>query len=604
MTASQAASGDVSFRTLSHVELYQGPAESNLGIVYPILGLPALIGTDENLGVRVVLHDVIEGEWAVAISSFGLDLDLQVHDSAYQNGSWILNVSIAGHAPEGLYDLMVSKGSVGDVEKHAVKVGVLPEVLRVVHLTDVHADRFLGSPASEERLLIQQLLDLVNLLGPDLVVFSGDFQGPGTAQPMRLFGEEVLWNLNAPCYLTPGNHEFQEDYETYYRVLSPYPDYSFDFGPVHFVSLTLMWEPDDALKDFIGQELSKDEQNITVLLFHYPSMLPRSFCQSTGPLLALTGHTHNPGVWSVGVQPLRLTTSSAVEGIRMIEFSDDAILSLSYDPSDPRTDMPTSGARVESLSNEGPKVDYQGIKVRNDLAVPLRNCTWTFNLSVPDPGTEALVSGGSLIRSESWNQYRTFLVEFDIPAGSEKYVECLNLPPDTPEARSVLEVGIGDGINDSTVLKSFLAESGSDPDSTLDRITDSLAQASFHLESGDWLRASLEFHRADTVLSYLGGALGDAWNRMREHEEKYLGASIVEGWYLEAALALREGRYRDAWHHLHRITSLEEGNGFWPTTSMKWRQRQRRRELRARMSPSRDIGDRSLRGIRLLAGKR
>ena len=98
---SVAASNDVSFRSLSRIGSYQGLFWSNLSIVYPILGLPALIGPGQELEIRVVLHDAIEGAWSVAISSPGEEIELQVHNSSRGNGSWILGVSVPSGIPEG-----------------------------------------------------------------------------------------------------------------------------------------------------------------------------------------------------------------------------------------------------------------------------------------------------------------------------------------------------------------------------------------------------------------------------------------------------------------------------------------------------------------------
>ena len=89
-----------------------------------------------------------------------------------------------------------------------------------------------------------RVIDEINLLGPDIVVTVGDHIEGYTddvewadAEWDSLMG--LLGRLEAPVYVTPGNHDIWSDTseEVYVRRTSRRPHYSFDYADAHFIIL-------------------------------------------------------------------------------------------------------------------------------------------------------------------------------------------------------------------------------------------------------------------------------------------------------------------------------------------------------------------------------
>ncbi|MDR1083490.1 MAG: metallophosphoesterase [Deltaproteobacteria bacterium] len=86
------------------------------------------------------------------------------------------------------------------VTYHEIEVAGLNKQVSLVHLPDIH----LGAQRGEKYLT--KIVETVNSLGPDIVLYNGDLVDSNIALRPELFA--IFRNVTAEQYFTTGNHEF------------------------------------------------------------------------------------------------------------------------------------------------------------------------------------------------------------------------------------------------------------------------------------------------------------------------------------------------------------------------------------------------------------
>jgi len=553
----------ISVRTTEFTGIYQGLHESDISIVYPILGLPAFLPPGSDLHLGVLLRKQVPGEWRVEISIRGERLQLAVSNVSLDDGITTLTTTIPVDAVHGLYDVEVRKGEVRDVERHALSVGDLKDRLTLVHITDTHMDA--GSFRDRTARRVIHSIDVINLIHPDLVVITGDITTgpPVVKEDARNFAELIVHNLQAPIYFTPGNHDARLPSDPgvgYYAFMNPYPDYAFTFGPVRFISLDHRWEMvgGGALRssftqeqlDFLGDELSGTDMKLTTVMFH------DHWCafgiQDYDFTLALAGHNHNNLAYRLQGGSLLLVTGAPPrtdDMIRVIEFGQDRILSCSYHPGDLAPATPTRLVEIEVCPPTGARC-YQRLEVRNGLVTGL-NASWTFALENPGPGWEPLVIGGSLDDVHSTPETCYYRACFDLPPISDRAVECINMIPGTENAAGELRMMIEDSAHlvdsQSSMLDSQDSpwlELGEMLSGQLASARDDLDAAGRALDEGNWTRAGILYSRAVDVhvpIQRMLQGIQEAKEEIAIHRELGYDTTVIGRW-IEEALVLLEAQ--------------------------------------------------------------
>ncbi len=137
----------------------------------------------------------------------------------------------------------------------------------------------------------------INLLQPDIIVTVGD-QIEGYGDDMEVMTAEwdtvfaMLDELDAPVYLTPGNHDiWSDDSEELYRQrtgLEPY--YSFDYEGTHFIILDTSrieaWEQaDEEQLAWLASDLATtDPEDQVFVFYHKPLWLMTTAAGVTDPV--------------------------------------------------------------------------------------------------------------------------------------------------------------------------------------------------------------------------------------------------------------------------------------------------------------------------------
>ena len=163
--------------------------------------------------------------------------------------------------------------------------------LKVALLTDLHVD------ALKQREFMQDVVNRVNALEPDLVLIAGDCVD-GTVEQRGSF-LEPLRGLKSPVYAVLGNHEYYSGYEPWAQflptlgltLLQNEHRYLEEFGLVLAgvtdpAARVYGLEPPDVEKALAGAPADKP----VLLLAHQPQLaLP---AEDAGVALQLSGHTH------------------------------------------------------------------------------------------------------------------------------------------------------------------------------------------------------------------------------------------------------------------------------------------------------------------------
>ena len=130
-----------------------------------------------------------------------------------------------------------------------------------------------------------EIVDEVNLLGPDLVVTVGDQIEGYTEDVPTLEAEwdeywEIAGKLEAPFYICPGNHDILNDVmlEEWKKRTYVDPCYSFDYEGVHFVILDTgrwgtseEWLEESGYREWLEKDLAKHKKDrMTIVIHHVP----------------------------------------------------------------------------------------------------------------------------------------------------------------------------------------------------------------------------------------------------------------------------------------------------------------------------------------------
>ncbi len=162
--------------------------------------------------------------------------------------------------------------------------------VRIVQLTDIHLN---GIKSPE---WVQRIVDQVNQLKPDIIVFTGDLIDVtrSAIQPHI----DILNTLQAPHKLAiSGNHDFYTGYDEFKFILDAIGFDLIDNRLVQIGDIQFVGVPDVESKRFMGMKSiigqvmeARNPALLTIVLDHRPDHFRRNV--GLGANLQLSGHTH------------------------------------------------------------------------------------------------------------------------------------------------------------------------------------------------------------------------------------------------------------------------------------------------------------------------
>ena len=156
----------------------------------------------------------------------------------------------------------------------------------IVQLCDIH----LGSTSKN---FLRRVIEKTNALDPDVVLVTGDLID--SRRELKAGSLSVLNDLNAPVFLTSGNHERYagiRQIEDFLKAITSVQFLRNEF--VDFKGLQIIGIDDSGKKDQVAArlaELKLDGEKFSILMYHRP--IGFAAAAEAGVDLMLTGHTHN-----------------------------------------------------------------------------------------------------------------------------------------------------------------------------------------------------------------------------------------------------------------------------------------------------------------------
>lgn len=180
-------------------------------------------------------------------------------------GSVAGDLAVPPEIPEQTYDLVIRWPGGTLLGRHAVAVRRIGRRIRLVHLSNMNVGE-IGTPAFDMRLV-----DEVNLLGPTLIVTTGDYLDATHPDPERGWRElsEFLAQFDAPTLAACGDHD---DVACYSRTLAPSPVGAIRVGPYTGLAIyDLPTHPvtdDPAQAEWVEQQLGGGGHRLAFIVAH------------------------------------------------------------------------------------------------------------------------------------------------------------------------------------------------------------------------------------------------------------------------------------------------------------------------------------------------
>jgi 3',5'-cyclic AMP phosphodiesterase CpdA len=379
-----------------------------------------------------------------------------------------------------------------DTTRHAVEVIVdFKQDYYFIHITDTHLPTHRyhyqtgADTDSSEMVDLRKVIADINIINPEFVLITGDLVNEGELEDYlnrRYYSkaQRMLTEFEVPTYLTAGNHDIggwsstppsdgtaRRDWWRFFgwkRLDSPPPgapwytqNYSFDYGPVHYVALEAYDNYDywrygiygsdsftSGQMQWLSQDLAAASGSAAQVLFYHYDFSRQINLNALGVEMALWGHIHRDA-GSLAGPPYNLATDNVCDGARsyrLVRVSDGTL-----HPS-PTISAGNAGRNLEvdfEPANNG-TVDSVTAYITNNLAERFEHAMLQFNM--PLECDSVTVTGGTLLAVETLDAAARYYVGVDIlpsssaavtvrvdsgPAGDDTTgVQALRLAPNSP----------------------------------------------------------------------------------------------------------------------------------------------------------------------------
>lgn len=431
----------------------------------PLLNIPSIVTPGETLTIACEADPATTG-WTATLARDALVIPLAVGSAVYDPTTtwWQLSATIPEMPVHELYDLrMTADGGLDDTTRHAVRV--VPQRrddFYFVHITDTHIPTYLyyyedgadtDSTTSEG---LRAITRDVNIINPEFVLLTGDFIHEGELEDFlgkRYYsrGQMHLGEFEVPVYLTAGNHDVggwndtppsdgtaRRDWWRFFgwrKLDSPPPgeliytqNYSFDYGPVHFVGLEAYDNYDSwrygtyGAESFTSRQITWLQADLAAagasynVLFHHYDFDNELNLSSLGLDMSLWGHIHRDTDDNTPPHDISTDNASGTNRpwrlVRFVsgEFNPRPTLDA-YDGNElyatyaPANDGTHDLVTAQVFNSYGERFEYGQLRIR-----------------MPAGAAGYIVSGGTLAQVDDTGATALCYVNVDIPANGQATV--------------------------------------------------------------------------------------------------------------------------------------------------------------------------------------
>jgi 3',5'-cyclic AMP phosphodiesterase CpdA len=444
------------------------PTADTLTVIQrPLINIPSIVRPGDTLSIECDAAPGTSG-WTAGLVRGDLDLPMTILDSTYDPSTlwWEIKALVPGVPVYELYDLRVAaNGGIEDTTWHSVSV--IPEFkddYYFIHITDTHmpTHKFYyerGADTDTSEIVdFREIMRDVNVINPEFVLITGDFVNEGELEEFldkHYFSrtQVLLKELDVPVYLTTGNHDVGGWDDTpppdgnsrrnWWRFFgwkrcddppagAPWytQNYSFDYGPVHYVGLDAYlnyenWRPaiygsesfTSGQLEWLADDLAAHSGSASTVLFYHNDFAHQINLGSLGVDMALWGHTHSDH--DDYSPPYDISTESACDGNRAYR-----LIRVSNGVLEPTATLRagSNGSNLDvtySPANDGTHSSVTA-NITNNLNQRFEHGLIRF-IMPNEPGTYD-VSGGTLVQTDVSGPYAVCYAGVDIAASSSQSV--------------------------------------------------------------------------------------------------------------------------------------------------------------------------------------
>ena len=434
----------------------------------PLLNIPAFVLPGDVLVVECEADPSTTG-WAAELRHGSLQVPLSVLNSVYDPTTlwWEISAQVPEVELYELYDLVVTaNGGIEDATANAVQVlAEFKDDYYFVHITDTHLPTQLllyeegADVDSSQSIYLRHVINDINLIRPEFVLLTGDFLDEGELEDFQdrrhhSRAQRLLTEFQVPVFLVAGNHDLGGRTSTpppagtarqtwwrffgWKRLNNPPPgapwhtqNYSFNYGPVHYVGMESydnydQWRPDiyaqtsftpDQLQ-WLNDDLAAAADDSARVLFYHYDFSQQIDLATLGVEMALWGHTHND-MGDITLQPYNIGTRNVNGGecaYRLVRVSEGTLL-----PSE----TISAGDDGSSLqidfqpANDGTHYSVT-VQIENSLDERFEHAQ--LQVLMPDAEGDIIVSGGTLVQVDRTDTVAVCYVGVDIQPSSSQTV--------------------------------------------------------------------------------------------------------------------------------------------------------------------------------------
>jgi len=434
----------------------------------PLINIPALVTSGDVLTIECDAGPGTTG-WAAELIHDQVHVPLGILSSTYDASTlwWTLSAQVPSVSLHELYDLRVTAdGGIEDVTWDAVHV--IPEFkddYYFILVTDPHLPTHLynyqsgAEDDSSEVIDLREVIADVNIINPEFVLLTGDLINEGELEDYlgwRVYtrSQALLREFDVPVFLTAGNHDVggwsdtppsdgtaRRDWWRFFgwKRLNDPPagapwytqNYSFDYGPVHYIGLEAYINYDgwrsyiyggesftSGQLDWLDDEMASSSGSAAQVLFYHMDFADQINLNALGAEMALWGHIHRDE-GSIYSQPYDLATNNVCDGeraYRLIRVSSGALQPR------PTLSAGSSGSKLEVEyvpANDGGH-DEVTAEITNDFSESFEHAQLKFRM--PGGAIGAQVTGGTLVQVDDSDSMDVYYVAVDIQSNSFQQV--------------------------------------------------------------------------------------------------------------------------------------------------------------------------------------
>jgi hypothetical protein len=448
----------------------------------PLINIPSIVTEGDTLLIECESSPGTSG-WTAELQRDGIQLPMSVLSSTYDPSTlwWEVEALVPTVPVYDLYDLAVTaSGGIDDTTWSAVRViPTFKNDYYFIHITDTHLPTHLyyyepGSDTdSSEVVDLREVISDINIINPEFVLLTGDVINEGELEDFlskRYFSrtQRLLREFDVPVYVQSGNHDIGgwDDSpppdgtarQTWWRFFgwkrcdSPPPgapwytqNYSFDYGPVHYIGMESYINYDDwrfeiygsdsftsGQMDWLDDEMAASSGSAAHVLFYHRDFSGQIDLSSLGADMALWGHRHrNEDDFS---HPYDIGTDNVCDGARkyrLIRVS-GGTLSPTYTVS-----AGYGGSNLEvdySPANDGTNYTVTA-DITNNIDERFEH--GELRVIMPNEAGTVDVTGGTLSQIDGSGTYAVYYVAVDIQAASSQTVTVTLTPASDPPTVTV-----------------------------------------------------------------------------------------------------------------------------------------------------------------------